>query len=77
MEGWGDGSGEGGSPEEVERAGRPGWEGGLGACWAGSRWPGRLGQIGERNRKMCLRILADVFWNLNQGDFGSKYFKGL
>jgi hypothetical protein len=38
---------------------------------------GRLGQIGERNRKMCLRILADVFWNLNQGDFGSKYFKGL
>jgi hypothetical protein len=22
---------------------RPGWEGGQGACWAGSRWPGPVG----------------------------------
>jgi hypothetical protein len=43
-EGRGDGPGEGvGQEGGQERAGRPGWEGGYGFCWAGSRWPGPVG----------------------------------
>jgi hypothetical protein len=51
-----------------ERAGLDGKEA-TASAGLGRGGLGQLGQIGERNRKMCLQILAAVFWNLNQGDF--------
>jgi hypothetical protein len=69
-EGREDGLGEGGGPKRGEgRAGRHGGKGGPVPAGLGQGGLGRLGRIGEGNRKMCLRILAAVFWNLNPGDF--------